>query len=168
MISICGRDARIIRPFFISGIRPDTRYGNWISGCISGKQHSPIIRLHMTSANLMWSFVIPSDLIWPQPTSWYLSRPTSCDLSLPYGTPATLLWPQLSSGDFQWSHQPFCGFSCTFVTLADLIWPYYTSHDLSRPPVTSFELCWPVSNLSWSHLTPCDLMKHHVRRCNLM
>jgi hypothetical protein len=28
---------RIIRPFFISGIRPDTRLPCWISGRISGK-----------------------------------------------------------------------------------------------------------------------------------
>ena len=41
----------------------------------AGQKRTGFATLHVTSANLIWSFVIPFDLIWPQQTSWNLIRP---------------------------------------------------------------------------------------------
>ena len=150
-------------------------------------RHSPINRLHVTSADLFWPFVIPYDFSRPhgtsadQPYVTSAEQPYICDLSLPPGTPAALVWPlhllvifndligpTLNSNDLSLPHRASCDLSRHSVTLPILMGPQMTLEDLIWPQPTSCDLIWPMMNPlkpwpisfypMWPHVTSCEKM----------
>ena len=126
----------------------------------------------MTSANFIWSFVIPYEL-WPHDTSAdkphvtlaFLLRPQQpfCDLSYPLVTFNNLIGPKLNSNYLSWPHRTSC----------DLTLPIGTSNTLSRPLMTSADLLWPHLTLlnplkPLPYVTSCNIIWKDVASCTVI
>ena len=112
---------RMIRPFLypVSGRIPDmaSRISGYWKGSLSGQHvltlslnNIKIHWLHVTSAVLIWPFVIPCELSRPHMTSADLLWPivASCDQQ----TSSDLIWPHLTSAELMWHSW---NLSCTIL-----------------------------------------------------